>query len=160
MTGTHINYYFLCKRKLWLFANNMQMEHTSDTVATGRVISDTSYTRKRHELRIDDISLDFYDARTRTIHEIKKSPAMEQSHIRQVQYYISVLESKGVEGVSGMIDYPLLKRKVRVLLTEEDREEIQQIEKDIHTLIALPSPPPTIDKPFCKKCSYYELCYV
>jgi len=24
ITGVHINYYFLCKRKLWLFANLMQ----------------------------------------------------------------------------------------------------------------------------------------
>lgn len=136
------------------------MEHTSDTVAVGRFVSDNTYTRRRHELKIDDIALDFYDARTHTIHEIKKSPAMEQSHIRQVQYYISVLESKGIEGVSGMIDYPLLKRKVRVLLTDEDRKDIQRIEQDIQTLIALPSPPSTINKPFCKKCSYYELCYV
>lgn len=160
MTGTHINYYFLCQRKLWLFAHNVQMEHNSDTVAVGRFVSDNSYTRKRHEVKIDDIALDFYDARTHTIHEIKKSPAMEQSHIRQVQYYISVLERKGVEGVTGMIDYPLLKRNLRVVLTDEDRKELRQIEDDVQNLIALPVPPPVINKPFCKKCSYYELCYV
>jgi CRISPR-associated exonuclease Cas4 len=32
-TGTHINYYHICHRKLWLFANNVQMEHNSDLVA-------------------------------------------------------------------------------------------------------------------------------
>ena len=26
-TGTHFNYYQVCKRKLWLFANGINMEH-------------------------------------------------------------------------------------------------------------------------------------
>ena len=160
MTGTQISYYFLCRRKLWLFANNVQMEHTSDAVSIGRTVSETSYARRKHELHIDDIVLDMYDARTRTVHEIKKSPAMEESHIRQVQYYISVLEAKGIEGVVGEIDYPLLKRRVPVRLGEEDRAVLKEIEKDIAGVVALPSPPPVINKPFCKKCSYYELCYV
>ena len=31
-TGTHFNYYHICYRKLWLFANGINMEHVSDTV--------------------------------------------------------------------------------------------------------------------------------
>ena len=31
-TGTHFNYYHICRRKLWLFANGINMEHVSDTV--------------------------------------------------------------------------------------------------------------------------------
>ncbi len=160
MTGTQINYYFLCHRKLWLFANNVQMEHTSDAVSIGRTVSETSYTRRKHEIHIDDVVLDMYDARTRTIHEIKKSPAMEESHIRQVQYYISVLEGKGIHGVVGEINYPLLKRRVPVHLGDEDRNELKGIAQDILRIIALSSPPVVINKPYCKKCSYYELCYV
>lgn len=160
MTGTHINYFFLCKRKLWLFANSIAMEHTSDTVAIGKTISDTTYTRRRHELKIDDIALDFYDARTRTIHEIKKSKAMEQSHVWQVKYYISVLERKGITGVTGEINYPKLKQKHRVELTDADRRELQSIERNVEQLIARDTAPPLLNKPLCKKCSYYELCYV
>ena len=26
ITGTHINYYFICKRKLWLYSNGIQLE--------------------------------------------------------------------------------------------------------------------------------------
>ena len=33
ITGTHFNYYQICHRKLWLFSNGIQMEHTSDLVA-------------------------------------------------------------------------------------------------------------------------------
>ncbi len=31
-TGTHINYYFICQRKLWFFSNGIQVEHTSNLV--------------------------------------------------------------------------------------------------------------------------------
>jgi CRISPR/Cas system-associated exonuclease Cas4 (RecB family) len=31
-TATCVNYYHICHRKLWLFANGIRMEHTSDTI--------------------------------------------------------------------------------------------------------------------------------
>ncbi|MDK2979339.1 MAG: CRISPR-associated exonuclease Cas4, partial [Bacteroidales bacterium] len=30
--GTQINYYFVCKTKLWLFSHHIQMEQESDIV--------------------------------------------------------------------------------------------------------------------------------
>lgn len=36
-TGTHFNYYMVCHRKLWLFANGINMEHTSDLVYEGKL---------------------------------------------------------------------------------------------------------------------------
>jgi len=38
MTGTHINYYFICQRKLYLFDHHVTMEHTSDLVDLGRLM--------------------------------------------------------------------------------------------------------------------------
>ena len=101
MTGTQIHYYFLCYRKLWLFTNHIDMEQTSDTVAMGKFISESTYTREDHEIKIDDIVLDFYDGKTKTIHEVKKSDKMEETHIWQVKYYISILEEQGIAGVTG-----------------------------------------------------------
>jgi CRISPR-associated exonuclease Cas4 len=43
ITGTHFNYYLICHRKLRLFANGIQMEHTSDAVYEGKLIHETSY---------------------------------------------------------------------------------------------------------------------
>ncbi|HLG30213.1 MAG TPA: Dna2/Cas4 domain-containing protein [Candidatus Brocadiales bacterium] len=31
-TGTQINYFFVCKRKLWLFSRRIEMERESDAV--------------------------------------------------------------------------------------------------------------------------------
>jgi len=160
MTGTQIHYYFLCHRKLWLFTNHIDMEQTSDTVAMGKFISESTYVREDHEIKIDDIVLDFYDKKNKVIHEVKKSDKMEETHIWQVKYYISVLEEKGIEGVTGEIDYPKLRQKIKVELTDLDREELIMIKNKIKMILELELPPEVINKPFCKQCSYYELCYV
>ncbi|MDD3558628.1 MAG: CRISPR-associated protein Cas4 [Melioribacteraceae bacterium] len=164
MTGTQISYYFLCKRKLWLFTNHLDMEHNHENVALGKFISESTYEREKHEIHIadeeNDIVLDFFDPKTKTIHEIKKSDKMEETHVWQVKFYISVLKSKGIEGVSGEIDYPKLKEKVKVELSEKDEAELERIKKDINSITELEYPPEVINKPFCKKCSYYDLCYI
>jgi CRISPR-associated exonuclease Cas4 len=164
MTGTQIAYYFICHRKLWFFVRNIDMEQTSDVVALGKFISESTYQREKHEIHIsdeeDDIVLDFYDDKTKTIHEVKKSDKMEEIHIWQVKFYISVLEKKGIEGVTGEIDYPKLRQKVKVEITEEDRYELSKIRTEIKNIIQSIIPPDVINKPFCKQCSYYDLCYV
>jgi CRISPR-associated exonuclease Cas4 len=101
LTGSHINYYFICKRKLWLFAHSIQMEQESENVKVGKLISESSYQRKRHEVEIGDeienigAKIDFYDKQTNTIHEIKKTDSFQQAHVWQVLYYIHVLKQKG-----------------------------------------------------------------
>lgn len=140
------------------------MEQTSDTVAMGKFISESTYEREKHELHItddeDEVVLDFYDAKTKTIHEVKKSDKMEETHIWQVKFYISVLEKMGIENVVGQIDYPKLRQKMKVELTENDKEELHKIRKEIESIVQNEMPPDVINKPFCKQCSYYDLCYV
>jgi CRISPR-associated exonuclease Cas4 len=164
MTGTQINYYFLCHRKLWLFTHHIEQEQNSDNVAMGKFISESTYKREEHELKISgehgDIVLDFYDKKNKVIHEVKKSDKMEEIHIWQVKYYISVLEDKGIEGVTGEIDYPKLKEKIKVKLTDFDRLELNKIREDILLILSSPSPPEVVNKPFCKNCAYYDLCFV
>ena len=46
ITGTHFNYYQVCKRKLWLFANGITMEHTSDLVYEVKLIHEESYPQR------------------------------------------------------------------------------------------------------------------
>ncbi|MBZ4651117.1 CRISPR-associated protein Cas4 [Thermosipho sp. (in: thermotogales)] len=145
MTGTQIAYYLICQRKLWLFQRNIEMEHDSDTVSMGKLISDTTYKRESHEIHItddeDDIVLDFYDSKTKTIHEVKKSDKMEET-------------------VRGEINYPKLKQKAEVTLTESDRKKLKEIREEVKKIAELNVPPEVINKPFCKQCAYYELCYV
>ena len=126
----------------------------SENVALGKFISESTYERQKHEIKIDDIVLDFYDSKSKVIHEIKKSDKMEEIHVWQVKHYILVLENKGVLGVTGVIDYPKLRQKVEVVLTDYDREKLIEIEGEIINIINLTCPPKTIDKPFCNSAIF------
>ena len=161
--ATHINYYFVCKRKLWLFANGINMEHSSDLVYEGKLIHETSYPQRPvpyDELEIDGIKIDFYDANNKIIHEIKKSDKVENAHEWQVKYYIYVLEQNGIEGVSGILEYPALRHTSKIEITEEDKQYIQKIKQEIKQLIEGDQCPSIINSKICKNCSYYEFCYV
>ncbi len=133
-TGTHFNYYLICQRKLWLFANGIQMEATSDLVYEGKLLHETSYphrAEKYQEIELDGIKIDYYDPRNKVIHEIKKSDKHEEAHEWQVKYYLYVLEQNGVVGATGLLEYPKLHKINEVLLTTPDREAIREMIADI-----------------------------
>ncbi len=163
ITGIHFNYYQICKRKLWLFANGISMEHNSDLVYDGKLIHETSYPQRSEryeEVEIDGIKIDYYDARNKVIHEIKRSDKVETAHEWQVKYYIYVLENNGIDGVTGILEYPELRQTTKVELTDADRQKIKEIEDKIAQLISSDECPPVIHSKICKNCSYYDFCYV
>jgi CRISPR-associated exonuclease Cas4 len=163
ITGTHFNYYQLCKRKLWLFANGIGMENTSDLVYEGKLIHEESYPQRPEryeELDIDGIKIDFYDAKNKIVHEIKKSNKMETAHEWQVKYYIYVLEQNGIEGVTAVLEYPVLRKTKEIILSSIDREKLEVMEAEIRLLVESGNCPPEINSRICQKCSYYEFCYV
>ncbi len=125
ITGTHFNYYQVCKRELWLFANGINMEQNSDLVYEGKLIHEESYPQRSEryeEIEIDGVKVDFYDVRHKIIHEIKKSDKVEQAHVWQLKYYLYVFERNGIEGVSGILEYPKLRRTTEIELSQVDRE--------------------------------------
>lgn len=92
-TGIHFNYYQVCKRKLWLFANGITMEHTLDLVYEGKLIHEESYPQrsiKYEEIEIEGIKVDYYGVGNKVIHEIKKSDKVERAHEWQLKYYICI----------------------------------------------------------------------
>lgn len=162
-TATLISYFHTCHRKLWLHANEIRMEHTSELVAEGKLIGETTYERragKYLQIELDGIKIDFYDPHTRTVHETKRGRAIETAHRAQVQYYLYKLEQHGVSGATGMIEYPDLRRTEPVAaLTKADLETIADWERAVLEVIGRASCPPVIDKPYCKSCAYHDLCY-
>lgn len=161
INGVLISYFVKCKRETWLFSKGLGLEKESQLVQLGRLVSESTYKRQEHEINLDNkIVLDWYDKKNRIIHEVKKSPALEYSHIWQVKYYIFYLEQKGIHGVKGIINYPLHKKMTYVSFEESDKETLSQLFQEIKALLNQPKPPPPERKPFCKACSYYELCWI
>ena len=163
ITATYINLYNICKRELWLHANEIRFENTSDLVYDGKLIHESSYPQRSEryeELEIDSVKIDYYDARNKVIHEIKRSDKVEHAHEWQVKYYIYVLERNGIEDVKGVLEYPALRHTAPVILTDADRIRITEMEKEIRQLIEGDVCPPVINAKICKNCSYYDFCYV
>lgn len=162
ITGTHFNYYMICHRKLWLFATGINMESTSDLVFEGKLLHETSYPRrseKYQEIEIDGIKIDYYDPKNKVVHEIKKSDKHEEAHEWQVKYYLYVLEQNGIEGATGLLEYPRLHKTDEVLLTIPDREIIVDMLEQIKIIIQSENCPERIQKSKCKNCSYFDFCW-
>ena len=162
ITGTHFNYYLICHRKLWLFANGINMESSSDLVYEGKLIHETSYSRrseKYQEIAIDGIKIDFYDPKNKVVHEIKKSDKHEEAHEWQVKYYLYVLEQNGVTGATGLLEYPRLHKTTGVMLTTPDREAIAEMLVKIESIIQHDNCSARIPKSRCKNCSYFDFCW-
>ena len=162
ITATLINLYHVCKREMWLHANEIRMEHTSDIVTEGRLIGENAYpqrSEKYTEVELDGVKIDFYDAKNKIVHEVKKSDRAETAHIAQVKYYLYVLKKNGVEGAKGVIEYPKARHTEQVELTSEDVASIETWLIDIRRILDAETCPPVLNKPVCKKCSYYDFCY-
>lgn len=162
INGTLINLYHVCKREMWLHYHGIRMEHNSDSVYEGKLISESTFTKrseKGKELEIAGIKIDHYDAKNKIVHEVKKSNKAEQAHQWQVKYYLLVLEQHGIKGVKGILEYPKIRQKEEILLSDTDRTYFRKLENEIPTIVANKSCPPLLNKAICKSCSYYDFCY-
>lgn len=162
ITGTQFNYYFICHRKLWLFSNGIQMEHSSELVYEGKLLHEFSYpqrTEKFQEIEIGGIKIDYYDPKNRIIHEVKKSDKIETAHEWQLKYYIYVLEQLGIDGVKGVLEYPALRKTDTHFLSERDRQEIEIIKEQIEKIIQTDQCPERLQSRMCKNCSYFDFCW-
>lgn len=162
ITGTYISYYHYCQRRLWLFAHDINMEHTSDFVAEGKLIDEKSYPQRAEkftQIAIEGIKVDFFNLTTKVVHETKRSSSNIECDIAQLKYYLFVLERNNIEVSHGILEYPKLRKTEEIWLTEADRLDIPRWEMAARAIIAADTCPPTIVDKLCKKCAYYEFCY-
>ncbi len=162
-SATHVSYYHLCHRKLWLFHRKIKMEHTSDSVGEGKMIEQHSYRRRPihwRGLNLGSVKIDHFDPKERLVREVKKSPKLEHAHVAQVQYYLYVLEQAGVRGAKGLIEYPKQRRSQQVGLTAADRRAIEGWLAEIERITALPDCPQLVRKSYCRQCAYRDFCFI
>ena len=161
ISGVDVAYYFVCKRKLWLFSHGIAMEHESDAVKIGKLIDDSTFERERKNQMIDGIiNIDFLHG-DRVIHEIKTSDSLAEAHQWQVKYYLYYLKQKGTPLKKGVIHYPKTRRTEDVTLSAADEVRFKNIIlPEIRTIMELKNPVKLEKLPYCKKCSYFGFCYV
>jgi len=139
------------------------MEHTSQAVAEGKLIADSTYldrNRKYTELAIDGIKIDFFDVKNKVVHEVKKSDKIEKAHIAQVKYYLCVLARNGIEEPSAIIEYPKLKTREIIPWDDNIFEEVKLWEEEVEKIISMKNCPNLVRLPYCKSCAYFEFCFI
>lgn len=162
INGTLINYYFHCKRQCYLHGNRLNLEDNSENVKIGKAIHEERSERgKNTEITIDNIKLD--KLTTEYLVEVKKSDADVTAATWQLMYYLKVLKSKGIErkGKLEFIEKNKSDKKIVIIeLDEENEIKLDKYVKEIEELISNDKIPETLNKGKCKKCAYYEYCYI
>ena len=162
INGTIINYYFHCKRQCYLHGNRLNMEDNSEQVKIGKAIHEERAENKNNtEIAIDNIRLDKLTKEYLT--EVKKSDADAEAAKWQLLYYLKVLKTKGVIR-KGKLEFAEKNKKdkkiIIIELTDEVEKELDKYIDEIEQLLNQDRIPECITKSTCKKCAYYEYCYI
>lgn len=162
VNGTLINYYFHCKRQCYLHANRINLEDNSEDVRIGKILHEINEAKsKKSEVSIENIKI---DKLTRDyLVEVKKSDSDVESVKWQVLLYLYKLKQKGVikKGKIEFIEKNKQDKKMHYIELDELREkELLKILEEIEILINQDTPPQAKFDSKCKKCAYYEYCFI
>jgi len=159
ITGTEINYLFVCPTKLWYFAKGITMEQESEWVDLGRFLHERSYGNEEKEVQIGRVKIDFIrKGNTIEVHEVKKGKSMEKAHEMQALYYLYYLKKLRINA-KAVLHYPKLNETKEITLDGRE-DEIENAIKEVERIKSLPVPPEPVKSKKCLKCAYYELCWV
>jgi CRISPR-associated exonuclease Cas4 len=158
ITGVKVNYYHVCKTKLWLFSHNINLERGNDNVALGKMLHEDRYKKNSKNITIDGISIDFVKAGKKVeIHEIKKSKKMDAADRAQLLFYLYYLKKRDFDAV-GILNYPLLNKTETIEMDAEDEACTEREIEEIKKVVLGPMPLP-VHKKICLKCAYEEFCF-
>lgn len=95
ITGVMIQYYKICKRELWFYMNQINMNYDNNDIEIGRLIHENSYKREKKEIRVDNLVFDFIQTKDKlTVFEVKKSSKITIGALYQLYYYLYTLKKR------------------------------------------------------------------
>lgn len=141
-------------------SRNLTPDQDDENILKGKISQEEHYSRNRKEIAIDGVKVDMMTNKNGRIvvSEIKKSSRYLEAATLQLKYYLYILQKKGINA-SGEIRVPDEKKMIHVDLQQEDKDEIQEIEKEINNIVSKENPPIIIRIRFCVKCAYSEFCW-
>lgn len=162
VNGTLINYYFHCKRQCYLHGNRLNLEDNSEDVKIGKAIHEEKSEQSNNtEIEIDNIKID--KLTKDYLIEVKKSDADVEAAKWQLAYYLKVLRDKGIERKGKLEFVEKNKTPSKVIYIEINDEILKELDSyltAIESLLKQEEVPAILNKPQCKKCAYYEYCYI
>ena len=160
LTGNLINAYYVCPRKLWLFAHEINPYSENPYMEIGTLIGEESYKREKKEIQVGSMKIDLIKKENGAIviAEIKKSSSGKNAAKMQLLFYLYQLKNNGVEA-KGELLIPREKRKVPVELTEELEKVLLEDMRKIREIISQNLPPEAEKIKFCRNCAYNDFCW-
>jgi len=156
------NAYNICPRQAWLMSRQMSADQGDPFLEIGRLIDQTTFQHEKKRIYLAEFAaeVDFVARKNGNlfIAEIKKSSRTMESGIRQLKYYLYLLNRKGIK-CKGMIKIPKEKISKTVELQTSDVKLIEDTIKQIAHFLARENAPVPQKIPFCKKCAYFEFCW-
>lgn len=117
--------------------------------------------KKRTEISIDNVKID--KITEEYLVEMKKSDADTEAVKWQTLLYLKTLKDKGIER-KGKIEFieknKQNKKAIIVELTQMEEQQLNSILKEIADFISTDKPPKSEFRAKCKKCAYYEYCFI
>lgn len=160
VTGVMVQYYKVCTRELWYYIHQINMNYNNDDIEIGKLIHENSYKREKKEIRAGIIVFDFVQTKDKVqIFEIKKSSKLPIGALYQLYYYLYILEKEKINA-EGILLFPKERQRETIELNDEIREEMKEIIKNIEKIANNETPPQSRQKPYCKRCSFQELCMI
>lgn len=160
INGTLINYYFHCKKQCYLYANRINLEDNSEDVRIGKVLHEIKEDSNT-ELKFDNIAVDKFTKDY--LIEYKKSDSDVEAVKWQVVLYLYKLKQKEIykKGKIEFFEKNNTKKNPEIIELDEKLEnELENILEEIKDLINQKESPKAIFNPKCKKCAYYEYCFI
>ncbi|MDR0408743.1 MAG: CRISPR-associated protein Cas4 [Campylobacteraceae bacterium] len=161
ITGTLINYYFHCKTQCWLSANRLNLEDNSEDVRIGRVLHEINEEKSKHaEIALGNVKID--KITDEYVIEFKKSDSDPKAAKWQLLLELYTLKQKGIEK-KGRLEYAEKNRQAKteiIVLDDKHEAELLKIFEEITALVEDKTPPKPIFKSKCKRCAYYEYCFI
>jgi CRISPR-associated exonuclease Cas4 len=145
---------------MWLFAHKINLEDNSEDVRIGKVLHEIS------ENRVDEVSFEGIkvDKITRDyVVEVKKSDSNIEAAKWQLMYYLYILKQKGIEKKGRLEVFEKNKQDKKrfvIELTEENERKLLEILEEIKSILSKNLPPKPKFENKCRKCAYYEYCFL
>jgi CRISPR-associated exonuclease Cas4 len=156
--GTQVNYYFVCKTKLWLFSHHIGMEKESDAVKLGKLLHKETFRRDNKDIQIGPIAIDVVRKGDFVeIREVKKSDTFEEAHRFQTLYYIYYLQKLGIRA-KAVISFPKQRKTISLELDEGSERRLEEVLQNISKIVNGQMPEPRYRR-VCRKCAYFEFCF-
>lgn len=160
VNGTLIWYYHICKREVWLMSRNITPDQQNENLEIGRFLHEQTYQRNEKEVVFGNVRFDVIlkEKNRLIIGETKKSSSFYEASKWQLLFYLQLLKKSGIEA-SGVLLYPLEKKRIEVELTDEAILQLQDNIEQIERIMEMEKPPKPEKCRFCPKCAYEEYCW-